>query len=84
VTATLSAAQLRDVLLYHVLSTTTFTTPVLAADLPTANASLATLNGAAIPFVVGPPPTVDGAGIVVTDIVVTNGVVHVIDAVMVP
>lgn len=84
VIAGLSAAQVRDVLLYHVLSTTTFTTPVLAADLPTADASLDTLNGAAIPFVAGPPPTVDGAGIVITDIGVTNGVVHVIDAVMVP
>ena len=61
--------QVRDVLLYHVLSTTAFTTPVLAADLPTADASLATLGASAsIPFVAGPPPTVDGAGIVTTDI----------------
>ncbi len=83
--ATLTADQVRDVLLYHVLDTAEFTTPVLAADLPTADASLATLNAANdIPFVVGPPPTVDGAGVVATDIVVTNGVIHLIDGVMVP
>ena len=85
--ATLSMAQVRDVLLYHVLNTTTFPEPVLAAGLPTAAANLATLNPTVtntIPFLPGPPPTVDGEGIVTTDIVVTNGVVHVIDGVMVP
>lgn len=85
VVAGLTAAQVRDVLLYHVLDTTTFTAPVLAADLPAADGDLATLNAAnSIPYVAGPPPTVDGASVEATDIVVTNGVVHLIGAVMVP
>jgi transforming growth factor-beta-induced protein len=83
--AGLTEDQVRDVLLYHVLSTTSFPAPVLAADLPAADASLATLNTAnTIPFVAGPPPTVDGAAIVATDIIVTNGVIHLIGSVMVP
>lgn len=83
--AGLTPAQVTNVLLYHVLDPATFTEPVLAADLPTAATDLATLNAANdIPFAPGPPPTVDGAGIVTTDINVTNGVVHIIDEVMVP
>lgn len=81
---TLTPTDVRDVLLFHVLDPAVFTAPVLAADLPTAGSDLATLNAAPMAFSPGPPPTVDGAGIAVTDIVVTNGVVHVIDAVMVP
>lgn len=83
--ATLTPEQLRDVLLFHVLDPAVFETPVLSSDLPASATDLATLNPTAeIPFVPGPPPTVDGAGIAVPDIVVTNGVVHVIDAVMLP
>ena len=84
-TATLTPAQLRDVLLYHVLSPTAFTTPVLAADLPATATDLATLNGATArldPTVT--PPTIDGQPIVLTDVVVSNGVVHVIGGVMLP
>ena len=84
VIATLTPAQVRDVLLFHVLDPAVFTAPVLAADLPTTATNLATLNAADVAFAPGPPPTVDGAGIAAADIVVTNGVVHVIDAVMVP
>jgi transforming growth factor-beta-induced protein len=83
--ATLTAEQVRDVLLYHVLNTTTFPAPVRSSSLPSAAVTLGTLNAANdIPFLPGPPPTVDGAGLLVTDVNVTNGVVHVIDAVMVP
>lgn len=85
--ATLSTEQVRDVLLFHVLDPAVSTSPVLAADLPAAAAELDTLNPVAtntVSFAPGPPPTVEGAGIAITDIVVTNGVVHVIDAVMVP
>jgi transforming growth factor-beta-induced protein len=84
-TATLTPAQIRDVLLYHVLSTTAFPTPVLAADLPSSATDLATLNGATVrldPTVT--PPTVDGQPIVITDVVVTNGVVHVVGGVLLP
>jgi transforming growth factor-beta-induced protein len=83
--ATLTAEQVRDVLLYHVLNTTTFPAPVRSSSLPGAAATLGTLNAANdIPFLPGPPPTFDGAGLVLTDINVTNGVIHVIDAVMIP
>jgi len=80
--ATLSSAQVTNVLLYHVHDGDP---PVLAADLPSTAAALNTLNTANdVPFAPGPPPTIGGAGIVITDVNVTNGVVHVIDAVMVP
>ncbi|MBK6683960.1 MAG: fasciclin domain-containing protein [Deltaproteobacteria bacterium] len=83
--ATLTPAQIRDVLLYHVLDTTAFPAPILAADLPAAVTSLATLNGQTVsldPTV--NPPTIGGSDIIATDIVVTNGVIHLIDGVMVP
>lgn len=83
--ATLTADQVRDVLLYHVLDTTAFTAPVLAADLPTGVTDLQMLLGSNASFdPTVSPPTIDGAQIVLTDIVVTNGVVHVIGAVMIP
>jgi transforming growth factor-beta-induced protein len=82
---TLTPAQIRDILLYHVLDTTVFVTPVLAADLPTATTELKTLNGANATLVpTTTPPTIEGADIVTTDIVVTNGVIHLIDAVILP
>jgi transforming growth factor-beta-induced protein len=85
VTATLSATQLRDVLLFHVLNPSTFISPVLAADLPSTVTELATLNGATATLdPTTNPPTIEGAGIILTDIVVTNGVVHVINSVIVP
>lgn len=82
--AGLTAEQVRDVLLHHVLSPTAFPEPVLASELPGAPADFDTIQGTTIRFDPMPEPTVDGARIVVTDIVVTNGVIHAIDAVMVP
>lgn len=83
--AGLSSTQVRDVLLYHVLSTSAFTSPVLSTDLPSATTDLATLLGPNATFdPTVTPPTIDGADILMTDIVVTNGVVHVIGAVMLP
>jgi transforming growth factor-beta-induced protein len=77
------APAVRDLLLYHVLASPT---PgiVLAAGLPTTATPLPTLNGATLPFAPGTPPTVDGQGIVVTDIVGTNGVVHAVSGVLTP
>jgi transforming growth factor-beta-induced protein len=83
--ATLTDEQIRDVLLFHVLDPATFTAPVLAADLPTAVTDVATLNGQSASLdPTADPPTIEGADIVATDIVVTNGVIHLIDAVIVP
>ena len=83
--ATLTPAQVRDVLHFHVLDTTTFAAPVLAADLPSGTTELDTLAAGTVTLdTSATPPTVEGQDIVITDIVVTNGVVHVIDGVMIP
>jgi len=74
----LDAEGLRDVLLYHVVDAAT---PVLSTDL--ADGDVETLNGADV-TIVADPPTVNGAAIDPADIHVSNGVVHVIDAVLVP
>jgi transforming growth factor-beta-induced protein len=85
VIATLTPAQIRDVLLYHVLDTTAFPSPVLAAELPATQTELRSLGGGNITLVpTTTPKTVEGAAIEATDIVVTNGVIHVIGAVMIP
>ena len=70
---------LAAVLTYHVVGD-----ELLAADVVEAT-ELATVNGAALPVVVdGDTVTVGGATIVTTDIEASNGVIHVIDAVMLP
>lgn len=85
VIAMLTPGQIRDVLLYHVLDTHAFPEPVLAAGLPSSTTPLATLNGQPVQLVPESRPiTVGGRAIVSTDLVVTNGVIHVIDGVMVP
>lgn len=81
----LPATTVRDVLLFHVLNPATFTTPVLSTALPAGTTELATLNGATATLnTTVTPPTIEGARIVATDIVVTNGVIHLIDAVILP
>ncbi len=84
----LSAEQLRDVLLLHVVDAGA---PVLAADIPASAPSLAggtlTFDASASPPTVTGPGGTTGAGpadIVITDINVTNGVVHVIGEVLLP
>jgi transforming growth factor-beta-induced protein len=74
----LDAEGLRDVLLYHVVDTGT---PVLSTDLT--DGDVETLNGASVTIDTA-GPTVDGAAIGPADIHVSNGVVHVVDAVLVP
>jgi transforming growth factor-beta-induced protein len=84
VTAGLSAEELRDVLLLHVVNTED--TPVLSTGLP---ASAPSLLGQQL-TIVASGPTVAGPGnetpanIGPVDINVTNGVVHVVDAVLLP
>ncbi len=83
--ATLTPEQVRDVLLFHVLDPATFPTPVLAGELPAGTTPLDTLLGEdAVLVTTTTPPTIDGARIVRTDVTVLNGVIHVIDAVMIP
>jgi uncharacterized surface protein with fasciclin (FAS1) repeats len=71
--------QLQAVLLYHVVSG-----KIMAADIG-AGAEPATLQGATI-AVVGSDSgvTVNGANVVTADVVTSNGVIHVIDAVILP
>lgn len=83
--AGLTPAQLRDVLLFHVLNTATFTSPVLSTGLPAAAGPLDTLNGADIAFnPTGPTFQTQSLAPGLFDINVTNGVVHVINGVMIP
>ena len=71
--------QLQAILLYHVVSGT-----IMAADIG-AEATPATLQGASIDVVSsGGGVTVNGANVVSADVVASNGVIHVIDAVILP
>jgi transforming growth factor-beta-induced protein len=73
----LTAAQLIPILKYHVVSGN-----VLSSQL--SNGSVQTLNGA-ISVNLMPSPTINGASkIVATDIQASNGVIHVIDKVLLP
>lgn len=72
-------AQLQAILLYHVVSG-----KIMAADIGS-GAQPATLQGATID-VIGSSSgvTVNGANVVAADVVTSNGVIHVIDAVILP
>ena len=69
---------LKDVLLYHVVSG-----KLMAADV-TSQPDAMTLNGKRIRFDTTDGVMVEDANIITTDIVCSNGVIHVIDAVMLP
>ncbi len=69
---------LRQVLLYHVIEGNVFSKQVLASD------SFDTLQGSSIDISLDGTAKVNNANIVATDIVTTNGVIHVIDSVLVP
>lgn len=80
--AGLSTAQLRQVLLYHVVAGR-----VLASDLPAAGTAIPTVQGQSVLVAAG-PSLVDSTGtpaaISATDVIASNGVIHVIDKVLVP
>ena len=70
---------LRRVLLYHVVPGT-----LLSNDIK-GNGTFTTANGLSLPYsVTSTAVTVDNASITKTDINATNGVIHVIDSVMIP
>ena len=70
---------LKRVLLYHVVPGT-----FLSKDIK-GNGTLTTANGLSLPYsVTSTAVTVDNANITKTDINATNGVIHVIDTVMIP
>ena len=70
---------LKDVLLYHVVSGTVLAADVVALD------SAATLQGQEVSIsVMGETVMVDESNVVITDIAASNGVIHVVDAVLLP
>ena len=77
----LALPNLSDILLYHVLEGAYYSSDVLA-NVPF---SLATLQTSEVDFsIMDAMVYIDGAQIIVTDILTTNGVIHVIDAVIIP
>ena len=71
-------AALKQVLTYHVVSGTVMAADVKAGPVKTVEGSEATIA------VTGGKVTIDKANVVKTDIVAKNGVIHVIDAVLLP
>jgi len=69
---------LTNVLTYHVVPGA-----VMAADL-TEGMTAATVQGANVTFTLDGGAKINGVNIVTTDIVASNGVIHVIDAVILP
>jgi transforming growth factor-beta-induced protein len=73
--------KLVSILTYHVLSGEVMAETVVTMD----GAAVATVNGASVTIgVKGGVVTVDDATVVTTDIKTDNGVIHVIDSVMIP
>ncbi len=73
-------AQLQAVLTYHVVAGS------YTSDIDAGTYNLATLQGSEVSIVVGEDGsvTVDGANVITADIETSNGVIHVIDAVILP
>ena len=69
---------LADILLYHVVSGTVLSTDLTAGDVPTLNGKSVTVSFD------GGNAFINGAQVTVADITTDNGVVHVIDAVLIP
>jgi uncharacterized surface protein with fasciclin (FAS1) repeats len=70
-------AVLAQILTYHVVSGT-----VMAADVT--DGDVATVEGSNIKLSTASGVTVNGANVVTADVVATNGVIHAIDAVILP
>jgi uncharacterized surface protein with fasciclin (FAS1) repeats len=69
---------LRAILTYHVVSGAVYSTDIVDGDVPTVEGSTVTL------VVSDMGVTVSGANVVAADIAATNGVIHVIDQVIIP
>ena len=76
--ASLSTAQLTDVLKYHVVAGKVLSTDLKAGSVPTL------LGGKNLTVSLTGGVKVNDANVVVADVVTTNGVIHVVDKVLVP
>ncbi len=74
----LDAATLTDILLYHVTTGRKDAAEVVASD------TIRMLNGDRVDVTVGGGVFVDNAQVIATDIKASNGIIHVIDAVLLP
>ena len=72
-----NVAVLTSILTYHVASGTVMSADIMAGDVPTVEGSTVALDTAS-------GVTVNGATVTTADVAASNGVIHVIDAVMVP
>ncbi len=72
--------ELRDVLLYHVV---TSDPPVLSTALAAGEVATA-LTGQTLTVATSPEITIDGANVAIADIITKNGAVHVVDKVLLP
>ncbi|WP_084657429.1 fasciclin domain-containing protein [Natronohydrobacter thiooxidans] len=70
---------LTAILTYHVVSGA-----VMSGDLAAGCNEVETVNGASATICAGESVTIDGANVVQADIAASNGVIHVIDAVIMP
>ena len=70
-------AVLQAILTYHVVSGAVYSTDVVAGD-------VATVEGSNVTLATDAGVTVNGANVVLADVEALNGVIHVIDAVIVP
>jgi len=76
--ADLTAEQLTPILTYHVVSGNVLSTQLSAGDVPT-------LNGEQLSITLSPAPAINGStNIIATDVQGSNGVIHVIDKVLLP
>jgi transforming growth factor-beta-induced protein len=74
-------AKLASILTYHVLASKVMASAVLTMD----GKKAATVNGKSVSIAVkNGKVTVDGAKVVTTDVKTSNGVIHIIDTVMIP
>ena len=72
-----NVAVLTSILTYHVVSGTVMSADIMAGDVPTVEGSTVALDTAS-------GVTVNGATVTTADVAASNGVIHVIDAVIVP
>jgi len=68
---------LKAILTYHVVSGAVYSTDVVAGD-------VATVEGSNVTLATDTGVTVNGANVVLADVEASNGVIHVIDAVILP